>query len=88
MQCQRDYPEIGLMGTGRSGNYCVVQQKIHVFSATNYAANLYSATILLISTLLVLVVLRVSFACRASLESLGCCRLLQTTYPLVARARS
>ena len=24
----------------------VVQQKIHLFSATNYAANLYSATIL------------------------------------------
>ena len=33
----------------RFGNYCMVQQKIHLFSATNYTANLYSATILLMS---------------------------------------
>ncbi len=36
-----------LLEIGRSGNYCVVQQKIHLFSATNYTANLYSATIVL-----------------------------------------
>ena len=30
-------------------NYCVVQPKIHLFSATYYTANLYSATILLMS---------------------------------------
>ena len=32
-----------------SGKYRVVQQEIHLFSATNYTANLYSATILLMS---------------------------------------
>ena len=47
MQCQRDYLESAYWGP--VWKLLVVQQKIHLFSATNYAANLYSATILLMS---------------------------------------
>jgi hypothetical protein len=47
MQCQRNFWKSAYWGP--VWNYCMVQQKIHLFSATNYAANLYSATILLMS---------------------------------------
>ena len=48
MQCQRNFWKSAYWGP--VWNYRVVQQKIHLFiSATNYTANLYSATILLMS---------------------------------------
>ena len=37
MQCQRNFWKSGY--GDRSGKYLVVQQKIHLFSATNYFAN-------------------------------------------------
>ena len=44
-----NYLEIGPLYVDRTGDYCVVQQKIHLSSCTNYTANLNSALILLMS---------------------------------------
>ena len=49
MQCQRNYLEIGLLGTSLEIIVWSSKRSIYSISRTNYTANLYSATILLMS---------------------------------------
>ncbi len=50
MQCQRNYLEIGLLGTGLEIIVWSSKRSTYLFSRTNYyTANLYSVTILLMS---------------------------------------